>query len=106
MPQPFQDLDMQKFQNMSLENMKQHLFKPAMPPAELTLNSKVAELSHFIVQNCREHISPDEHIIDTTIKCLKYWQETSTKYMELKADYDMLNEKYELLNKDSERTSE
>ena len=96
MPQPFQDLDMQKFQNMSFEQMKSHLVdKPGMPPTEITLSSKVAQLSHFLVQNAREHISPDEHIIDTAIKCLKYWQDMSIKYMELKADYDILKEKHE-----------
>lgn len=100
MPKPFQDLEYQKFMNMSVDKMKEHLFKPAMPPTELTLNSKVAELSHFLVQNCREHVSPEEHVIDTAIKCLKYWQDMSIKYMELKADYDMLNEKYQLLSSD------
>lgn len=95
MPQPFQDLDMQKFQNMNVEEMKKHLFRPAMPIPEMNHAAKIAELSHFLVTNAREHISPEEHVIDTAIRLLKDMQSNFIKYMELKADYDILKEKFE-----------
>lgn len=77
MPQPFQDLDMQKFQNLSVEEMKKHLFRPAMPPIEINNVSKIAELSHFLVQNFRSEISAEEHIIDIAKKTLTALQSSN-----------------------------
>jgi hypothetical protein len=71
MPQPFQDLNMQDFQSMTLEEMKKHLMKPAMPFIELNNASKIAELSHFLVRNYRDDLLPEEHVIDTAMRLLK-----------------------------------
>jgi hypothetical protein len=71
MPQPFQDIMMEQLQAMSVAEMFTKLEKPGMTPAEKDHATKIAELSHFLVQNYRDELSPNEHVIDAAIRLLR-----------------------------------
>jgi hypothetical protein len=71
MPQPFQNLLMQQLQSFSKEDFMKQLQTPAMPPNEVHVAQKIATLAHFLVQNFRDELSSEEHVIDTAIRLLQ-----------------------------------
>ncbi len=71
MPQPFEQFTMDQLKSFTTEDFFKAQINQVMLPKEIADAQKIASLAHFLVQNFRDELSPEEHVIDTAIRIMK-----------------------------------
>lgn len=74
MPQPFENFTMDALSRFTKDDFFNAAKKTGMSQNELMNTNKVAELAHFLVQNYKNELTSDEHVVDTAIRLLKTTQ--------------------------------
>lgn len=64
MPQPFEQFNMPDLQNWDKQQFRQEAKK-------MNMSDKIGDLAHFLVQNFRNELSAEEHVVDTAIRLLQ-----------------------------------